>query len=85
MPKQRSSPTIRVTKVPGSSDWRVKRGGADRSIAITGTQREADQVARRVARNTGGAEVVTHGENGVIRSKDTIERRDPHPPTDAEH
>lgn len=85
MTKRSNPPTIRVTKVPGTSDWRTRRDGADRSIAISHTQGQADAIARRVARSTGGAEVVTHGEDGRIRSKDTISRRDPLPPRDQEH
>lgn len=85
MAKQSAPRPIRVTKVPGTDQWRARRDGAERSIAVTATQRQADQVARRVARNTGGAEVVTHGENGRIRSKDTVARDDPMPPKDREH
>jgi hypothetical protein len=85
MSKRSAAPTIRVTKIPRSDDWRVKRDGAQRSIAITDTQHQADEIARRVARNTGGAEVVTHGADGRIRSKDTIGRGDPLPPKDTEH
>lgn len=84
--RQQNPPTIRVTPVPRSDDWRVKRDGAERSIAITGTQGQADAIARRVARGTpGGAEVVTHRPDGRVRSKDTIGRRDPLPPRDREH
>ena len=85
MTRRSNPPTIRVTRVPGVSEWRTRRDGAVRSIAISPTQRQADAIARRVARNTGGAEVVTHGEDGRIRSKDTIRRNDPLPPKDREH
>ena len=85
MAKRSNPPTIRVTQVPGSDQWRVKRDGAERSSAITSTQRQADARAREIARNSGGAEVVTHGEDGRIRSKDTIARVDPLPPRDKEH
>lgn len=86
MAKKNPAPRpIRVTPVPGSDDWKVKRDGAERAIRITETQREADKIARRVAGNTGGAEVITYGEDGRIRSKDTIGRDDPLPPKDKEH
>jgi hypothetical protein len=85
MTKRNVPPTIRVTKVPGTDDWRVKRDGAQRAIRITDTQREADRIARRVARGSGNSEVVTHGEDGRIRSKDTIGGADPNPPRDREH
>lgn len=83
MPKR--TPTLRVTPIPDSGKWRVKWDGAERSSAVTTTQRVADARAREIARNAGGAEVVTHGEDGKIRSKDTIARGDPNPPKDREH
>lgn len=80
------SPTIRVTKVPGSNDWQVKRDGAARASAIQPTQSGADQRAREIARNSGGAEVVTHRPDGRIRSKDSVGgASDPNPPKDKEH
>lgn len=82
---KRNPPTIRVTPVPGSDKWQVKADGAERASAITDTQREGDARARVIARNTGGAEVVTHGEDGRIHSKDTIGREYPMPPRDKEH
>ncbi len=85
MTKKPNPPTIRVTPVPDSQKWQVKRDGADRASAITDTQRQADARAREIARNSGGAEVVTHGNDGRIRSKDTIGRPDPVPPRDTEH
>lgn len=85
MSKKSAPPTIRVTPIPGSDQWQVKRDGAERASAITDTQRAADVRAREIARNSGGAEVVTHGEDGRIRSKDTIGRPDPFPPRDTEH
>jgi hypothetical protein len=37
-------------------------------------------------KNQGGGELTTRGENGKIRSKDTISPgRDPNPPRDREH
>lgn len=71
--------------MPGATTWKVKRDGAERASAIETTQRAADQRAREIARNSGGAEVVTHGEDGRVRSKDTIARSDPNPPRDREH
>lgn len=85
MTKRGNPPTIRVTPVPDSPKWQVKRDGAERASAITDSQRAADARAREIARNSGGAEVVTHGEDGRISSKDTIGRPDPFPPRDTEH
>ena len=83
---KRQSPTIRVTPVPASTKWQVKRDGSARASAVTDTQRAADARAREIARNSGGAEVVTHGRDGQIRSKDSVGGApDPIPPRDREH
>jgi hypothetical protein len=75
-----------VTKVPQSSQWQVKRDGAERASAVGRTQTKADARAREIARNSGGAEVVTHRPDGRIRSKDTVGGApDPNPPRDREH
>jgi hypothetical protein len=50
---------------------------------VTNTQQEAIASAVNVARNQGG-EVVVHGQNGRIRSKDSY-GNDPNPPKDKEH
>lgn len=85
MPK-RSAPNIRVTPVPKSGDWQVRRDGASRASAIEPTQAKADARAREIARNSGGAEVVTHRPDGRIRSKDSVgAASDPNPPKDREH
>jgi hypothetical protein len=83
---RRSAPTIRVTRVPDSKNWQAKRDGADRASAVEPTQKAADARAREIARNSGGAEVVTHGTDGRIRSKDSVGgQHDPNPPKDTEH
>jgi hypothetical protein len=83
---RRAAPTIRVTKVPQGSQWQVKRDGAERASAIEPTQTKADARAREIARNAGGAEVVTHRPDGRIRSKDSVGGApDPNPPRDREH
>jgi phage tail tape-measure protein len=76
--------SIHVTKA-GAGEWRVKIGGASRAITAKPTQASAENVAKAIARRTGGAEVVTHRPDGRIRSSDTIGRKDPLPPRDREH
>ena len=62
-------------------DWAVQREGADRASGIYGTQREAEDAARRLTHNSGGGEVVTHRPDGRIRDSDTISpAKDPFPP-----
>lgn len=66
--------------------WANKRNDADRAGSVHSTQREAEQAAREMLKNEGGGELTTMGENGRIRSKDTIAPgNDPFPPRDREH
>lgn len=69
-----------------SAGWTAKRAGASRSsIGPQPTQKQAEQAAKNLARRTGGAEVITKGLDGRIRSSDTIAKGDPNPPRDLEH
>jgi hypothetical protein len=52
--------------------WAVVKEDHQRASAVKPTQREARQRAREIVGNLGGGEMVTHGENGKIREKDTI-------------
>jgi hypothetical protein len=75
---------IHVVKRP--EGWGAVRAGNSRSsIEIKPTQAAAERAAKDLARRSGGAEVITHGQDGRIRSSDTIARNDPHPPIDREH
>lgn len=66
--------------------WVNKRVDAERAGSLHRTQREAEQAAREMLRKTGGGELITKGEDGKIRSKDTIPPApDPNPPKDREH
>lgn len=65
--------------------WANQRQGSDRPASLHRTQREAEDSAREMLRNSGGGDLVTHGLDGRIRSKDTIGRPDPLPPRDREH
>ncbi len=69
-----------------NGDWINKRNDSDRASSIHTTQREAEDTAKEMLRNQGGGELTTKGENGRIRSKDTIAPApDPNPPKDKEH
>lgn len=74
--------TQRVTRRPDGR-WQHKADGNQRATIIATTQQQAIQSAIAVARNQGG-EVVIHGRDGKIRSKDSY-GRDPNPPKDKEH
>jgi Uncharacterized protein conserved in bacteria (DUF2188) len=67
-------------------EWVNKRNDADRAGSKHETQRDAINAARDMLINTGGGELTVKGENGRIRSKDTIPPgNDPNPPRDTEH
>lgn len=63
--------------------WQVKGAGNNKPTKITNTQREAIKIATEIAKNQ-KSEVVVHGVNGKIRSKDSY-GNDPLPPRDKEH
>ena len=66
--------------------WANKKDGADRASTLHDTQKEAEHVAHRMLENSGGGELKVKGEDGRIRSKDTIPpANDPNPPRDTEH
>lgn len=69
--------------VQRGAGWAVRRAGAGRDSSHHQTQAQAAKAARRTARREGG-EVVTHGRDGRIRSKDSY-GSDPNPPRDREH
>ncbi len=69
--------------VPHGTKWAVKREGSQRVTRVVTSQREALEVARRIARNQ-GSDVVIHGRDGRIRDKDSY-GNDPFPPRDLKH
>ena len=69
-----------------NGSWVNKRDGNERASSLHRTQQEAEQAARGMLENSGGGELKVKGENGRIRSKDTIPPgNDPNPPRDTEH
>ena len=74
-----------VSKRP-DGQWANKRNDADKASTLHDTQRDAIKAAKQMLTNQGGGELSTKGENGKIRSKDTIPPgNDPNPPRDTEH
>jgi hypothetical protein len=66
--------------------WANQKDGNERASSLHDTQREAERAAHKMLENTGGGELKVKGEDGKIRSKDTIPpARDPYPPKDKEH
>lgn len=64
--------------VPHSDGWAVKGAGNTRATSVHGTQRDAIEAARDIARNQ-QSEMLIHGENGRIRERNTY-GDDPNPP-----
>ena len=76
----------RVVFQRDDGDWVNKLNSAKRASSLHSTQQAAERAARRQLRQQGGGELTTKGQNGRIRSKDTIAPgRDPNPPKDREH
>lgn len=66
-----------VTPRP-DGNWQVVGAGNTRATAVVPTQKEAIDIARRIAQ-LGESEVLIHGENGRIREKNSY-GNDPYPP-----
>jgi hypothetical protein len=67
-------------------DWVNKRLDSEKASSRHPKQSDAIETAREMLRNQGGGELIVKGEDGKIRSKDTIEPgNDPNPPKDREH
>lgn len=66
-----------VTKNPNGG-WNVKGEGNSKATKITKTKEEAIKVAREISRNQ-NSELIIHGKDGKIQSKDS-HGHDPYPP-----
>lgn len=66
--------------------WENKRNDASRASTTHKTQKGAADKAKEQLKKSGGGELTIKGEDGKIRSKDTIPPgKDPNPPRDKEH
>jgi len=64
----------------------VKKAGAERASGVYGTQHEAEQRAKEIVSNLGGAEVRIQGRDSRWRDSDTVSPgSDRNPPTDTRH
>jgi hypothetical protein len=66
--------TRTVTPKAGGGGWTVQGGS---SIVTFRTQQEAEAAARQDLLSSGGGELAVKGEDGRIRSQDTVGRADP--------
>jgi uncharacterized protein YdaT len=64
--------------VPHADGWAVRGESAERASGVYDTKAEATAAARSIARNQ-GTELVIHGRDGRIQSKDS-HGHDPYPP-----
>lgn len=64
--------------VPHSGGWAVRGANSQRATSVHGTQAEAIDAARGIARHQ-GTELLVHGRNGQIRERDSF-GNDPYPP-----
>ena len=64
--------------VPTKDGWAVRPACSPRATKVFGTQREAIERGREIARNQ-RSELLIHGRDGRIREKSTY-GRDPYPP-----
>lgn len=64
--------------VPNGDKWSVRRAGASKASGTYGTQKEAVDKAREIAKAQQG-EVYVHGRDGRIRERNTY-GQDPFPP-----
>jgi hypothetical protein len=69
--------------VPHKDGWAVKREKAQRSIVVTPTKAEAEEIGRQVGKDS-KVDVITQRKDGTIQSHDSY-GHDPNPPQDKEH
>jgi Uncharacterized protein conserved in bacteria (DUF2188) len=71
----------RIVSPSSPGGWDVNKPGASRASSHHDTQAEAQAAARGYLRNSGNGELITQGQDGRIRAKDTVSlRHDPYPP-----
>jgi uncharacterized protein YdaT len=64
--------------VPSGKDWAVKGAGSSKATEILHTKSQAVDRAREISRNQ-GTELIVHGRDGKIQSRDS-HGHDPFPP-----
>lgn len=67
-----------VTYDPQQEKWKVKGEGNSKATRLTDTKKEAIDIAREIANNQ-SSELVIHGKDNKIQSKDS-HGKDPFPP-----
>jgi hypothetical protein len=65
----------RFDVTPAKTGWQVKRAGSSTPVASASSQAEARRLGRDLAFKSGGGEVVVHGRDGRVRSRDEVPPR----------
>lgn len=61
-----------VSKDKDTNKWNIQKEGGSKSSGSADTQKQAEQMAKHFAANSGGGEVRIHGLDGKIRDSDTV-------------
>lgn len=64
--------------IPQGNGWAVRGAGAQKATRLVDTQKQATDLARKIARNQ-QSELIIHGRNGQINRRDSY-GSDPYPP-----
>lgn len=67
-----------VHVTPKGENWQVKTANSSKAYKIVNTQKEAIQIAKKIATNN-QSELLIHGKKGQIRAKDSY-GNDNYPP-----
>jgi hypothetical protein len=67
-----AQPNKRIVQARDDGNWEVRKPGAARASAVTGTQAAGIDRARGILAGDGGGELQVRGKNGQIRQQDTI-------------
>lgn len=59
-----------VHVLPKQGNWKVQIEGSEKAYRITSTQKEAIEIAKKVAK-TNQSELLIHGKDGQIREKNS--------------
>ena len=70
--------TKNIHVVPRNEGWVIRREGTVKATSVHGTQREAVDAGRAIAKRQSG-ELIVHGRDGRIRDRDSY-GQDPNPP-----
>jgi hypothetical protein len=77
---EKSGPERRIVQKRPDGLWEAVKPHHQRASAITETQRQAEDRARKILRNLGGGELTTKDRHGRIRQSDSVPPAQEAPP-----